>query len=186
MHEGLNAYAHKLLNRIYICLLIFIVLQFKCENGKVFLPFNGHDTTKTASRFKDAKSFPEFIACWKRAVGMNAVAANVPTAAKKPLREINSPTTILPSSKRLKYIEEDVDCRIERCKKGIMELPVKNISKPPKGSRLLREPDNIFISELKKKMLKDPSAPGATPMAVLCKNVQSTDAFEIKHKNVYR
>ena len=69
---------------------------------------------------------------------------------------------------------------------GIMELPINNISKPPKGSRLLREPDNIFISELKKRIIKDPSAPGAAPMAVLCKDMQSLDTFEMKHKNVYR
>ena len=67
-----------------------------------------------------------------------------------------------------------------------MELPIANISKPPKGSRLLREPDNIFILELKKRMIKDPSAPGAAPMAVLCKDINSIDTFEMKHKNVYR
>ena len=69
---------------------------------------------------------------------------------------------------------------------GIMELPIENISKPPKGSRLLREPDSIFIAELKKKMIKDPSAPGAAPMAVLCKNINSLQAFEMKHKKVYK
>lgn len=69
---------------------------------------------------------------------------------------------------------------------GTMELPIANISKPPKGSRLLREPDNIFIMELKKRMIKDPSAPGAAPMAVLCKDINSVDTFEMKHKNVYR
>ena len=67
-----------------------------------------------------------------------------------------------------------------------MELPISNITKPPKGSRLLREPENVFISELKKKMMKDPSAPGAAPLADLCKNLQSVEAFEVKHKNVYR
>lgn len=67
-----------------------------------------------------------------------------------------------------------------------MELPICNIRKTPKGSRLLREPDSIFIAELKKRMIKDPSAPGAAPMAVLCKDIQSLDIFEMKHKNVYR
>ena len=67
-----------------------------------------------------------------------------------------------------------------------MELPISNITKPPKGSRLLREPDNVFVCELKKKMLKDPSAPGAAPLAVLCKGLQSVEIFEMKHKNVYR
>ena len=52
-----------------------------------------------------------------------------------------------------------------------MELPIENISKPPKGSRLLCEPDSIFIAELKKRMIKDPSAPGAAPMAVYVKTL---------------
>ena len=53
---------------------------------------------------------------------------------------------------------------------GIMELPVSIIHQPPKDSRLLREPDSLFISNLKKKMIEDPSAPGAAPLAVLCKD----------------
>ena len=67
-----------------------------------------------------------------------------------------------------------------------MELPVSIIHQPPKDSRLLREPDSLFISNLKKKMIEDPSAPGAAPLAVLCKDKQDIDKFDIKHKNVYR
>ena len=35
-------------------------------------------------------------------------------------------------------------------------------------------------------MLKDPSAPGAAPMAFLCEEIHSVEAFDLKHKNVYR
>ena len=35
-------------------------------------------------------------------------------------------------------------------------------------------------------MLADPSAPGATPMAVLCKDVELLSEFVMKYKNVYK
>jgi len=106
-----------------------------------------------------------------------------------------------PSPKRLKFIKNDIDEHIEKAKKGkytnipmccfilclgIMELPIKNLHKPPKDSRLLREPDNRFIKQLKEDMLGNPSAPGASTIAVLCKDITSMDQFEIKHKNVHR
>ena len=52
-----------------------------------------------------------------------------------------------------------------------MELPISQLQKPPRESRLLREADSTFIHRLKEKMIKDPSGPGAAPIAVLCKNV---------------
>ena len=67
-----------------------------------------------------------------------------------------------------------------------MELPIINLCKPPKDSRLLREPDNKFVKQLKEQMLNNPSAPGASTIAVLCKDICRIDQFEIKHKNVYR
>lgn len=69
---------------------------------------------------------------------------------------------------------------------GIMELPIEQITPPPKQSRLLRDPDSVFISNLKKKMIEDPSAPGATPMAVICKDVVCAGSFDVKFKNVYK
>lgn len=65
-----------------------------------------------------------------------------------------------------------------------MELPVAQLSQPPRESRLLREADPTFVRNLKLKMMQDPSAPGATPMAVLCKGVNAE--FNLKHKNVYK
>lgn len=35
-------------------------------------------------------------------------------------------------------------------------------------------------------MLQDPSAPGSTPMAVLCKDKDSVQEFSSRHKNVYK
>ena len=187
----------------------------------------GHDTGKSLTSFKDASTAGGLITCWKSTNFTDRTTVTSPTTSdvgttptRRPLEDCNSsPITVLAPSKRMRFMEEDIDERIERCKRGtysqiiylmhlmfvstfirshnsllcgcgfnlgIMELPVNNISKPPKGSRLLREPDNIFISELKKRMIKDPSAPGAAPMAVLCKDMQSLDTFEMKHKNVYR
>ena len=57
---------------------------------------------------------------------------------------------------------------------------------PPKDSRLLRATDNMFVEKLKEKMMLDPSAPGATPMAILCKDVTSIDQFNDKFVNVYK
>ena len=51
---------------------------------------------------------------------------------------------------------------------------------PPRESRLLRGADNVFVERLKEKMLLDPSAPGATPMAVLCKDVTNIEQFNEK------
>ena len=34
-------------------------------------------------------------------------------------------------------------------------------------------------------MIKDPSAPGATPMMVLCKEVHTVEGFNVKYLNVY-
>lgn len=53
-----------------------------------------------------------------------------------------------------------------------MQLPLKQLVLPPKESRLIREPDMTFVKSLKTKMLADPAAPGATPMAVLCKGIE--------------
>lgn len=181
----------------------------------------GHDTGKSMSSFKDATTAGGLITCWKSTNFTDRATVTSPTTSdvritptRRPLEDYNSsPNTVLAPNKRMRCIEEDIDERIERCKKGmhacmyntyivmlyiysiitlptivcfythetiltsccaciymtlgIMELPINNISKPPKGSRLLREPDNIFISELKKRIIKDPSAPGAAPMAVL-------------------
>ena len=64
-----------------------------------------------------------------------------------------------------------------------MQLPLKQLMQPPKESRLIREPDPTFIKNLKQKMIADPAAPGATPMAVLCKGVED---FNPKYKDVYK
>ena len=69
---------------------------------------------------------------------------------------------------------------------GLFEVPVSQLLVPPRESRLLREPDNIFVEKLKEKMVLDPSAPGATPMAVLCKDVRSIDQFNEKFLSVYK
>jgi len=62
---------------------------------------------------------------------------------------------------------------------------VSQLVPPPRESRLLREADEVFVRKLKEKMMMDPSAPGATPMAVLCKDI-SLENFNSKHCNVYK
>ena len=69
---------------------------------------------------------------------------------------------------------------------GFMELPVSQLAQPPRESQLLWEADPNFVRNLKLKMVQDPSAPGATPMAVLCKDVEQVTEFNMKHKNVYK
>ena len=68
---------------------------------------------------------------------------------------------------------------------GLFEIPVSQLVPPPRESRLLREADEVFVQKLKEKMISDPSAPGATPMAVLCKDI-SLENFNSKHCNVYK
>lgn len=69
--------------------------------------------------------------------------------------------------------------------KGLFEISISQLVKPPKESRLLRVADETFVNNLKDKMVKDPAAPGATPMAVLCKDV-TLDGFNAKYLNVYK
>ena len=60
-----------------------------------------------------------------------------------------------------------------------MELPIQMIHQPS-DTKLLRKPDDIFIEQLKKKMVEDPAAPGASPLAVLCKDKENVEKFEEK------
>lgn len=69
---------------------------------------------------------------------------------------------------------------------GLMELPVKQLSQPPRESRLLHEADPTFVQNLKTKMLADPSTPGATPMAVLCTDMEVLTDFNLNYKSVYK
>lgn len=61
-----------------------------------------------------------------------------------------------------------------------MELPITALHAPPKGSRLLCEPDPTFIKNLKDNMLRDPIGPGAAPLAVLCVNKATKKEFNSK------
>lgn len=110
-----------------------------------------------------------------------------------------------PPSKRRKFMMDTLDEAIEKAKKGkcdkfytkiltfgwhifctgVMELPTSQLLPPPKETRLLREADTTFISHLKKRMITDPSAPGACPMAVLCISKDNPSEFQEKYKDVY-
>ncbi len=63
---------------------------------------------------------------------------------------------------------------------------MSQLHQPPRESRLIREPDPTFVRHLKLKMVGDPSAPGATPMAVLCKDANNPSDFNKKYKKVYK
>ena len=63
---------------------------------------------------------------------------------------------------------------------------MSQVSQPPRESRLLREADPTFVHNLKQKMIIDPAASGATPMAVFCKDVEAITEFNMKYKNVYK
>ena len=57
---------------------------------------------------------------------------------------------------------------------------------PPKESRLLRSADDKFTEKLMDKMVLDPAVPGATPMALLCKEVSTLELFNERFANVYK
>ena len=57
---------------------------------------------------------------------------------------------------------------------------------PPKESQLLRSADDKFTEKLMDKVVLDPSAPGATPMALLCKDVSTLELFNERFANVYK
>ena len=66
-----------------------------------------------------------------------------------------------------------------------MEIPTSQLIPPPKETQLLREADNTFMSHLKKRMMADPSGPGACPLAVLCRDKSKPSDFQAKYKDVY-
>jgi len=63
-----------------------------------------------------------------------------------------------------------------------MELPIQQLTPPPRESRLLRTANPDFVENLKNQIKKDPAAPGKTPMVVLCQEVSE---FNQRLKNVY-
>ena len=69
---------------------------------------------------------------------------------------------------------------------GLIQIPVANLQKPPRESRLMREPDPTFVRNLKENMIKDPAGPGASTVAVLCKNINKPEDFQEKYKIVYK
>ena len=69
---------------------------------------------------------------------------------------------------------------------GVTDIPLSQLHQPPRVSRLLQEADPTFVANLKAKMISDPSAPGSTLMAVLCKDIETVSDFNHKYKNVYK
>lgn len=67
-----------------------------------------------------------------------------------------------------------------------MEVPVSQLQKPPRESRLLREPDPTFIRNLKENMVKDPAGPGAALLALHCIDVNTPEEFQQKYTKVYK
>lgn len=60
------------------------------------------------------------------------------------------------------------------------------LSKPLRGSRLLREPDPVFIRGLKDNMLKDPVGTGASPLVVLCGDMHHPEEFQERYFSCYK
>jgi len=69
---------------------------------------------------------------------------------------------------------------------GLIQIPVANLQKSPCESRLLCETDPTFVRNLKENMVKDPAGPGASPVVVLCKDVNQPEEFQEKYKIVYK
>ena len=80
----------------------------------------GHDVAKSLIGFKDATTAEAMITYWKSTTvtdspGTSSIRA-IATPIRRPLEDKNS--SPVPSDKRMKCLEEDIDKRIERCKKG--------------------------------------------------------------------
>ena len=69
---------------------------------------------------------------------------------------------------------------------GLFEIPVSQLVEPPRESRLIRGADNVFVEKLKEKTMLDPSGPGATPMAMLCRDTTTMEQFNDKSLNLYK
>ena len=90
------------------------------------MPLTGHDTGKSLSSFKDATTAGGLITCWKitnftdRTTATTSDVMVRTTPIRRPLEDHNSsPTTVLTPNKRIRCMEEDIDERIERCKRGM-------------------------------------------------------------------
>ena len=82
----------------------------------------GHDVAKSLIGFKDTTTAEAMITCWKSTTVTDSPCRNfqyyraMATPIRRPLEDKNS--SPVPSDKRMKCLEEDIDKRIERCKKG--------------------------------------------------------------------
>ena len=65
-------------------------------------------------------------------------------------------------------------------------LPVTNLTEPDQETRLLRTVEEQFLRSLVEKMEHDPSGPGVPPIAVLCNDVDETEGFSERLKDVYK
>ena len=65
-------------------------------------------------------------------------------------------------------------------------LPVTNLTEPDQETRLLRTMDEQFLRSLVEKMEHNTSGPGVPPIAVLCNDVDETEGFSERLKDVYK
>ena len=65
----------------------------------------------------------------------------------------------------------------------MFEVPISQLQKPPRESRLLREPT---LHLLKENMKRYSTGPGAAPLVILCRDVTQPDEFQEMYKNVYK
>ena len=63
---------------------------------------------------------------------------------------------------------------------GLMELNVAMLEEPPL-SRLLHSIDEVFLSSLKDRLVRDPMGPGIPPISVTCKSIQKKELFKVSN-----
>ena len=66
---------------------------------------------------------------------------------------------------------------------GLMELNVAMLDEPQR-SRLLRGVDELFVTNLKDRLVGDPMGPGIPPIAVTCKSIAKGELFKVNNTNV--
>ena len=64
-------------------------------------------------------------------------------------------------------------------------IKVATCNAPVNVARQLRQIDEHFVKTLKKHMIHDPAAPGVSPLALLCVDVQDVAHYKLHLKNQY-
>ena len=118
-------------------------MQFTCETGRIILCLKHHDWNRSAisSMFRQISSSNDFVEMWESEVvsaseSVTAIASNNDQQSRKRASSSFDSSTVQATSdnpvtnsgppatkKRCNYVNQGLDQRIEKCRKGYILMP---------------------------------------------------------------